>query len=62
MPAVAGPKRPQDRIAVPELKNRFETLFENPIAEGGFGLNPPPSMKAIPSSSMKKVLWNLPNT
>ena len=40
VPAVAGPKRPQDRIAVPELKNRFETLFESPIAEGGFGLNP----------------------
>ena len=39
VPAVAGPKRPQDRIAVPELRNRFETLFESPIAEGGFGLN-----------------------
>lgn len=38
-PAVAGPKRPQDRIAVPELKNRFEHLFESPISEGGFELN-----------------------
>ena len=39
MPAVAGPKRPQDLIAVTELKNKFETLIESPIADGGFGLS-----------------------
>ena len=39
VPAVAGPKRPQDLIAVTELKNKFETLIESPIADGGFGLS-----------------------
>jgi aconitate hydratase len=37
VPSVAGPKRPQDRIDVPELKDRFRSLFEMPVAEGGFG-------------------------
>ncbi len=37
VPGVAGPKRPQDRINVPELKERFRSLFEMPVAEGGFG-------------------------
>ena len=39
VPAVAGPKRPQDLIAVTELKKTFQTLIESPIAEGGFGLS-----------------------
>jgi len=38
VPCVAGPKRPQDRIAVPDLKQRFRQLMDMPIAEGGFGL------------------------
>ena len=37
VPGVAGPKRPQDRINVPDLKDRFRALFEMPVAEGGFG-------------------------
>ncbi|MFP4203150.1 MAG: aconitate hydratase [Opitutales bacterium] len=36
VPCVAGPKRPQDRIAVPELKKRFNSLLHMPVAEGGF--------------------------
>ena len=36
-PSVSGPKRPQDRINVPDLKDRFHALFEMPVAEGGFG-------------------------
>ncbi len=38
VPSVAGPKRPQDRIDVPELGKAFETLFAAPVAEGGYGL------------------------
>jgi aconitate hydratase len=38
VPCVAGPKRPQDRIEVPALKNRFQQLMDMPIAEGGFGV------------------------
>jgi aconitate hydratase len=37
VPGVAGPKRPQDRINLPELKKTFEALFEKPLAEGGYG-------------------------
>jgi len=38
VPSVAGPKRPQDRISVPELKRQFESLIEAPIEAGGFNL------------------------
>lgn len=36
VPGVAGPKRPQDRINLPELKERFTELFQKPIAESGY--------------------------
>ena len=39
VPCVSGPKRPQDRIEVPNLKTRFRQLMEMPVAEGGFGLS-----------------------
>src|SRR6185295_6499083 len=35
-PSVAGPKRPQDRIELPNLKNRFTELFQKPVAENGY--------------------------
>jgi len=35
-PSVSGPRRPQDRIDVPKLKDRFEDLFIKPAVEGGF--------------------------
>jgi aconitate hydratase A / 2-methylisocitrate dehydratase len=37
VPGVAGPKRPQDRINLPELKQTFEALFEKPLSDGGYG-------------------------
>jgi len=40
VPSVAGPKRPQDRIDVPRLKESFNALLEMPIAEGGYGISP----------------------
>lgn len=36
VPSLAGPKRPQDRIALPKMKETFNTLFSKPIAENGF--------------------------
>jgi aconitate hydratase len=36
-PSVAGPKRPQDRIELPQLKNEFLSAFSRPITENGFG-------------------------
>ena len=35
--SLAGPKRPQDRIALPDMRERFEHLLSAPPAEGGFG-------------------------
>jgi len=37
VPCTAGPKRPQDRIDVPDLKKAFEDLLAQPVAEGGYG-------------------------
>ncbi len=36
-PCVAGPKRPQDRMELPEIKKTFVTLFSKPVSEGGYG-------------------------
>lgn len=36
-PSVAGPKRPQDRIEVKDLKGAFNELFTASPADGGFG-------------------------
>ena len=37
-PSVAGPKRPQDRIELPKLKDEFTAAFSKPVAENGFGM------------------------
>jgi aconitate hydratase len=37
VPSVAGPKRPQDRIELPKLKQEFVSSFSRPVAESGFG-------------------------
>ena len=39
VPGVAGPKRPQDHINLPELKDKFNSLISVPKNDGGFGLN-----------------------
>ncbi|MCP5518769.1 MAG: aconitate hydratase [Verrucomicrobiales bacterium] len=36
-PSLAGPKRPQDRIELPRLKQVFADLLTRPVAEGGYG-------------------------
>jgi aconitate hydratase len=35
-PSLAGPKRPQDRIPLPKMKEAFNTLYSKPVAENGF--------------------------
>jgi aconitate hydratase A / 2-methylisocitrate dehydratase len=37
VPSVAGPKRPQDRIALPELKETFLNLLQKDAKSGGYG-------------------------
>ena len=36
-PSVAGPKRPQDRIELGDLRREFFNAFQRPVAENGFG-------------------------
>jgi len=36
-PSVAGPKRPQDRIDLPQLGEKFRSLFAKPLTDGGYG-------------------------
>ena len=40
VPSVAGPKRPQDRIELPKLKENFTAAFSKPVAGNGFGKPP----------------------
>jgi aconitate hydratase len=37
-PAVAGPKRPQDRINLPSLGETFRSLLQKPVKDGGYGM------------------------
>ena len=37
VPSVAGPKRPQDRIELQNLKTSFTGTFSKPVTEAGFG-------------------------
>jgi aconitate hydratase len=43
-PSLAGPKRPQDRIEIGNVKSTFASLFSKPNAENGF--NQPPEKLA----------------
>src|SRR5450755_4709678 len=36
-PSVAGPKRPQDRVNLPELGSVFRSLLQKPVKDGGYG-------------------------
>jgi len=35
-PSLAGPKRPQDRIEIAQVKTTFQDLFSKPVAQNGF--------------------------
>ena len=40
VPSLAGPKRPQDRIPLTEMKGAFEDALKAPVKERGFELSP----------------------
>ncbi len=48
MPCVAGPKRPQDRIELPHLKDTFIDLFTRDSDSGGFGRSPESFSTKVP--------------
>lgn len=38
VPALAGPKRPQDRVPLSDMKSEFKSILTTPVADRGFGL------------------------
>ncbi len=37
-PSLSGPKRPQDRVGLQNVKNNFKALLEKPVAERGYAV------------------------
>ena len=46
-PSVAGPKRPQDRIELPNLRREFFNALQRPTTENGFGKTRQDSAKSV---------------
>ncbi|MFM2294642.1 MAG: hypothetical protein RLZZ350_1055, partial [Verrucomicrobiota bacterium] len=46
-PSVAGPKRPQDRIELPNLRREFFSALQRPTNENGFGKSRQDSVKSV---------------
>jgi aconitate hydratase len=40
VPSLAGPKRPQDRVSLSDMKKSFQIALTNPIGPQGYGLTP----------------------
>ena len=38
VPSLSGPKRPQDRIALTDMRDEFQAALRKPVADRGFGL------------------------
>ncbi len=55
LPSVAGPKRPQDRIELPKLKNEFVSAFSKPVTENGFGMKPEELSRTVHVSAAGEI-------
>ncbi len=58
VPSLAGPKRPQDRIPLPQMKNSFSTLFSEDVAKNGFGKNAADLNRRYPTKQANVDLGN----
>jgi aconitate hydratase len=54
-PSLAGPKRPQDRIELGNVKNTFTSLFSKPVGENGFNQPAEKLDKVFTTSAGTKV-------
>jgi len=54
-PSLAGPKRPQDRIELGNVKNNFTELFSKPTTENGFNKNPDDLSKVYETTNGVRV-------
>ncbi len=59
-PSVAGPKRPQDRIDLPEVKSKFQELLLAPVKESGYGLDAPDLARRVPVTTGSTTGFELP--
>jgi len=57
VPCVSGPKRPQDRIDVPALRDKFDELFAAPASAGGYGLSADQRDKVVPVNMPEPAGW-----
>ncbi|MGQ9770120.1 MAG: aconitate hydratase AcnA [Thermogutta sp.] len=46
-PSVAGPKRPQDRVALADLQKNFRSSLQSPLEKRGFGLDQAASQRSV---------------
>src|SRR6266516_1284180 len=60
VPSLAGPKRPQDRIPLPKMKESINTLFSKPTAENGFNQPPDKLARRFPTKLYSSA--RAPNT
>ncbi|MFC5479491.1 aconitate hydratase AcnA [Massilia suwonensis] len=54
-PSLAGPKRPQDRIELGNVKNNFTELFSKPTTENGFNKSPDDLSKVYETTNGVRV-------
>jgi aconitate hydratase len=47
VPSLAGPKRPQDRLPLTELKKQFRPMLTAPVGKAGFGLQPAEAARTV---------------
>ncbi len=47
-PSLAGPKRPQDRVALKDMQRAFQSALTHPKNEGGYALKPEDIQRHIP--------------
>ena len=48
-PSVAGPKRPQDRVTLADMKSTFRDVFSRPVAANGYGKDAAELAKRFPA-------------
>ena len=55
VPSLAGPKRPQDRIEIGQVKKTFKKLYSKPISDNGFNQPAAKLSKAFTTSTGKTL-------
>ncbi len=46
-PSLAGPKKPEERVSLRDLKSRLHESLTKPVIKGGYGLDEPASKKTV---------------